>query len=319
MSHVLQHARSLLFVPATRLERLSKAFDAGADVVIVDLEDAVAPDSKDSARAALAERLPQLSAVQRARLMVRINAVGTPWHEADLALLAPWMSQGQGAVMLPKAEEPLALRKVAARLRPAGRLVPLIESLAGLDQVDGLAREPHVLRLAFGHLDFQLDLGMRCAADEAELNGVRFSLVAASRRARLPAPIDGVTTDTGNAERLSSDTARARAFGFGGKLCIHPAQVAGVNQGFSASAAELDWARRVLALATEHGGQAFILDGRMVDLPVIRSAEAMLSMADGNECLEKAARASWTSLRNTVRASPGNRTKLSSAETSLAC
>lgn len=277
MSRTLSHARSFLFVPATRLDRLAKAFDAGADAVIVDLEDAVAPDSKDAARAALAERLPQLDASQRARLLVRINAVGTPWHEADLALLAPWMAQGQGAVMLPKAEDPLALRRVAARLRPAGRVVPLIESLAGLDQADALAREAQVLRLAFGHLDFQLDLGMRCTPEEPELNGVRFSLVATSRRARLPAPIDGVTTDTGNAERLAIDTARARAFGFGGKLCIHPAQVAGVNQGLSPSAVELDWARRVLVQAAQHGGQAFSLDGRMVDLPVIRSAEAMVA------------------------------------------
>ncbi len=181
--------------------------------------------------------------------------------------------------MLPKSEDPLALRSVAGRLQPAGRVVPLIESLAGLDQTDALAREPQVLRLAFGHLDFQLDLGMRCTPEEPELAFARNALVAASRRARLPAPIDGVTTDTGNAERLLADTTRARAFGFGGKLCIHPAQVAGVNQAFSPSAAELDWARRVLALADQHGGQAFSLDGRMVDLPVIRSAEAMLRAA----------------------------------------
>ncbi len=278
MSRALAHARSLLFVPATRLERLAKAFDAGADAVIVDLEDAVAPDSKDDARAALAAHLPRLDAGQRARLLVRINAVGTAWHEADLALVGQWMAQGQGALMLPKAEDPLALRKVAARLHPAGQVVPLIESLAGLDNADALAREAGVLRLAFGHLDFQLDLGMRCTPDETELNSVRLSLVAASRRARLPAPIDGVTTDTGNAVRLAADTLRARAFGFGGKLCIHPVQVAGVNQGFSPSAAEQDWARRVLDLAAQHGGQAFSLDGRMVDLPVIRSAEAILGM-----------------------------------------
>lgn len=278
MSRALSQARSLLFVPATRLERLVKAFDAGADAVIVDLEDAVAPDSKNSARTALTEHLPRLNDAQRERLMVRINAVGTPWHEADLAQMGTWMADGKGALMLPKAEDPLALRKVAARLRPAGRVVPLIESLAGLDQADALAREAQVLRLAFGHLDFQLDLGMRCSQDEVELNSVRFSLVTASRRAHLPAPIDGVTTDTGNFEQLEADTLRARAFGFGGKLCIHPTQVARVNQGFAPSTTELAWARRVLDLAAQHGGQAFSLDGRMVDLPVIRSAELILSV-----------------------------------------
>lgn len=273
MSHAVQHARSLLFVPATRLERLGKAFDVGADAVIVDLEDAVAPDAKDGARAALAERLLSLEAAQRARLLVRINAVGTPWHETDLAQMAP---HGLGAVMLPKSESPQALRAVAARLGPGGRVVALIESLVGLDQIDALAREPQVLRLAFGHLDFQLDIGMRCTPEEPELAWARNALVAASRRARLPAPIDGVTTDIGKAERLLVDAKRARAFGFGGKLCIHPTQVEGVNQAFSPSAAELDWARRVLAGATEHGGQVFSLDGRMVDLPVIRSAEAIV-------------------------------------------
>lgn len=288
MSRTLQHARSFLFVPATRLERLSKAFEAGADAVIVDLEDAVASDSKDSSRAALDERLPQLNTSQLASLLVRINAVGTPWHREDVLLAASWSAKGLGAVMCPKSEAPCELRGVIARLGPMGRVVPLIESLEGLDHVDALAREPRVLRLAFGHLDFQLDMGMRCSLEEAELNGVRLSLVAASRRARLFAPIDGVTTDTGDAERLATDTQRARAFGFGGKLCIHPVQVAGVNRGFSPSAAEMDWAQRVLAMAEQNGGQAFSLDGRMVDLPVIRSAEVMVSISGDNAQLGKA-------------------------------
>lgn len=276
MPHSLEQARSLLFVPATRIERLSKAFDAAADAVIVDLEDAVAPESKDGARAVLAERLPLLSEMQRARLLVRINAVGTPWHHEDVLLAATWSIKGLGAVMCPKSEDPRALREVAAGIGPVGRVIPLIESLEGLDRVDALAREPQVLRLAFGHLDFQLDLGMRCTPEEPELAWARSALVAASRRARLAAPIDGVTVDTDNAARLLADTTRARAFGFGGKLCIHPAQVTCVNQAFSPSAAERDWAQRVLAGVAEHGGQAFSLDGRMVDLPVIRLAEAII-------------------------------------------
>lgn len=134
-------------------------------------------------------------------------------------------------------------------------------------------------RLAFGHLDFQLDLGMRCSPDETEVSPVRFALVAASRHARLPAPIDGVTTDTADAHRLAADVQRARAFGMGGKLCIHPAQVQAVNEAFSPSAADLDWARRVVAGAESHQGAAFSLDGRMVDLPVIRLAQRTLYQA----------------------------------------
>ncbi|WP_433705302.1 HpcH/HpaI aldolase/citrate lyase family protein [Paraburkholderia sacchari] len=276
IASAVRHARSLLFVPATRPERFAKALDSGADCIIVDLEDAVAEGSKDSAREQLAQHLPQLTPAQLARTMVRVNAVGTPWHEADIALLRVWAERGV-TVMCPKSEDAGALRDLAQKLGDAACIVALIESLAGLDAADALAREPQVVRLAFGHLDFQLDLGMRATAEEPELAFARNALVAASRRARLPAPIDGVTTDTGDAARLATDARRARAFGFGGKLCIHPAQVAGVNEALGHTEAEAAWARRVLEEAAKHGGEAFSLDGRMVDLPVIRAAEAIVA------------------------------------------
>ncbi|RZF29114.1 CoA ester lyase [Paraburkholderia sp. UYCP14C] len=271
------HARSLLFVPATKPERFIKALDSGADCIVIDLEDAVAEGSKDSAREQLAQHLPHLTPAQLARTVVRVNAVGTLWHASDIALLCEWVGQ-RVTVMCPKAEDADALRRVAQKLGADARVVALIESLAGLDAADALAREPQVARLAFGHLDFQLDLGMRASAEEPELAFARNALVAASRRARLPAPIDGVTTDTGNAERLAADARRARAFGFGGKLCIHPAQVAGVNEALGHTEAEQVWARRVLEEAAKHGGEAFSLDGRMVDLPVIRAAEAIVAV-----------------------------------------
>ncbi|WP_175997539.1 HpcH/HpaI aldolase/citrate lyase family protein [Burkholderia stabilis] len=275
-SSPVHHARSFLFVPATRPERIAKALDSAADCIVIDLEDAVAMDAKDAARAQLAQYLPLLTQEQRARTVVRVNAVGTPWHDADIALLRDWASQGV-VVMLPKAEDADALRRVAQQLGDAARIVALIESLAGLDAADALARDPQVARLAFGHLDFQLDLGMRASAEEPELAFARNALVAASRRARLPAPIDGVTVRTDDAERLAADARRARAFGFGGKLCIHPAQVAGVNDALGYSDDEHAWARRVIDEAGKHGGAVFSLDGRMVDLPVIRAAEAIVA------------------------------------------
>ncbi|MBB5498881.1 CoA ester lyase [Paraburkholderia sp. MM5384-R2] len=271
-----RHARSLLFVPATKPERFVKALDSGADCIIIDLEDAVAESSKNSAREQLAQHLPRMTRAQLARTVVRVNTVGTLWHEADIALLRDWTPQGV-AVMLPKAEDAGALRGVAKTLGDAARIVALIESLTGLDAADALAREPQVVRLAFGHLDFQLDLGMRATAEEPELAFARNALVAASRRARLAAPIDGVTIETSNAERLAADARRARAFGFGGKLCIHPAQVAKVNYAFGHTEAERAWARRVLDEAARRGGEAFSLDGRMVDLPVIRASEAIVA------------------------------------------
>ena len=279
MDTAITRARSFLFVPASRPERFAKALQTGADCVILDLEDAVPPDQKAAAREQLAQGLPGFSREQLGRTLVRINADGSSWHADDLRLLAEWVGKGLAGPMVPKAENPATLHAVATALGTGAQLVPLVESLEGLDAVDLLARAPQVARLAFGHLDFQLDLGMQSGPQETELASVRFALVAASRRAQLPAPVDGVTTDTGNVERQLADAQRARAFGFGGKLCIHPAQVAPVNQTFSPSESEVEWARRVIEGARTHQGQAFSLDGRMVDLPVIRLAEKTLQQA----------------------------------------
>ena len=279
MDGVIARARSFLFVPAHRPERFAKALACGADAGVIDLEDAVAPDQKDSARGQLAESLAGFSQEQLGRTVVRINPHGTAWHGQDLALAAVWARPGLAGVMVPKAESAASLGAVEAALGPGACLLPLIESLAGLDSVDAIARTPQVARLVFGHLDFQLDLGMQSGPDQAELTAVRFALQAATRRAALAPVVDGVTTDTANTPLLQADLARARALGFGAKLCIHPAQVAVVHQAFTPSPAELDWARRVLAGAQAHGGAAFSLDGRMVDLPVIRVAQRILQSA----------------------------------------
>ena len=270
-------ARSFLFVPGTRPERYAKAHASGADAIIIDLEDAVAPREKNSARDQLASAFEQLGAPERARSVVRMNANGTPWFEDDLKLLADLVGQGLRAVMLPKAESALVLQQLARALGAGCALLPLVESLAGWDGVDALAAAPQVLRLAFGHLDFQADVGMAAGADEVELAPVRLAVVLAARRAGLAASIDGVTAAIRDAERLQEDAARSRRFGFGAKMCIHPEQIALVNAAFSPSAAELDWARRVLAAVEAAGGGVVSLDGRMVDGPVVRSAQRTLA------------------------------------------
>jgi citrate lyase subunit beta / citryl-CoA lyase len=272
-------ARSFLFVPANRPERYAKALASGADEVIVDLEDAIAPGDKAAARQALLQGFAGLDAAQRGRLLVRINAVATPWYADDLAAMACLVAQGLTALMLPKAESAAALAEVAAAVGPACALLPLIESVAGLDAVDALAACPQVLRLAFGHLDFQADAGLACGADESELVPVRLALVLASRRAVLAAPVDGISPGTQDVTQLTLDAARGRRGGFGAKLCIHPAQVALVNTAFSPSAAERDWARRVVAAFAAAGGGVFSLDGRMVDAPVLRLAQRTLALA----------------------------------------
>ncbi len=262
-------ARSFLFLPADRLERLPKALASGAHALILDLEDAVAPEQKPAARAALARLWPTLAPPVRARLLLRINAATSPAHAADTQLLPEL--QGLGGVMPAKTESPADLLRLFSAF-PARRWLPLIESAEGLAQIDAIARTPGVLRLAFGHLDFQDDLGMACEAEEAELAPVRFAFVLASRRAGLAPPVDGVTTALQDTERLGTDTRRARRFGFGAKLCIHPNQVAPVNQALGPSDAERDWARRVLEAASRQGEGAFRFDGAMVDAPVLARA-----------------------------------------------
>ncbi len=275
--HPVASARSFLFVPASRPDRFRKAAESGADCVIVDLEDAVPHHEKAMARAAMDQGLQQFQPSQLARTVVRVNAEGTEWHADDLQALVTWCREGLGAVMVAKAESATSFKPARTTLGQAVNLIPLVESLAGLDALDQLTREPGVLRLAFGHLDFQLDLGMCCSVDEGELAPVRLQLVAASRRAQLQPPIDGVTTDARNVDRVRSQVSRSRALGFGAKLCIHPDQVAAVNEAFAPTPAELEWSRRVLDTQQVHGGKAFSLDGKMVDLPVIRMAQRTLN------------------------------------------
>ncbi|MFV0672230.1 HpcH/HpaI aldolase/citrate lyase family protein [Variovorax sp. tm] len=276
---LLSLARAFLFVPADRPERHARALATGAGGVIVDLEDAVAPERKVQAREQLDAAFAALPAEERRRLLVRINAAGTPWHDDDCAQVGALAAQGLIAgIVLPKAERAADLSRLATAAGPSAVLVPLIESAAGLAAVDELAAGPQVLRLAFGNLDFQADLGLACDADEAELVPVRLALLLASRRAGLAAPIDGVTPDWRDALRLAADTARARRGGFGAKLCIHPDQVAPVHAALGPSAQELAWARRVVAAIREAGGGVVSLDGRMVDAPVVRLAERLLAL-----------------------------------------
>jgi len=272
-------ARAFLFVPADRPERHARALATGAGGVIVDLEDAVAPERKVAAREALAASFAKLPEIDRQRLLVRINAAGTPWHEDDCVQAGALVAQGLIAgVVLPKAERAAHLSRIAEAIGPKGVLVPLIESAEGLSAVEELAAGPQVLRLAFGNLDFQADLGLACDGDEAELVPVRLALLLASRRTGLPAPIDGVTPDWRDASRLAADTARARRGGFGAKLCIHPDQVAPVHAALGPSADEVAWARRVIDAVRAAGGGVVSLDGRMVDAPVVRLAERLLAL-----------------------------------------
>jgi len=259
-------ARSLLFVPATRPERIGKALASGADIAIIDLEDAVAPEHKDAARGALA------GVAHRAA--VRINACGTPWFEADLAACH---AAQVPVILLPKAEQPAHIRQVREVLGDCA-IIAIIETAAGFENIEAVARSPGVARLAFGSLDLQAELGI----DDADqpLHYFRSRIVLASRLGDLAAPIDGVCTALDDTAALAAELTRARCFGFGAKLCIHPAQVATVQAAFGPTADQVAWAQRVVAAAGT--GAAARVDGRMVDAPVVARARDILRQAAGD-------------------------------------
>ncbi|WP_208280730.1 HpcH/HpaI aldolase/citrate lyase family protein [Massilia oculi] len=264
MSAAAPMPRSYLFVPGNRPERFDKACAAGADAVIVDLEDAVPFADKAAAREAVAAWLSPAKPV-----LVRVNGADTDWFTDDLALCRV---PGVAGVVLPKAEQAGDI----ARLRAAGAtaVLPLIESATGIDHLRAIVSARGVQRLMFGSIDFQLDLGI--PGEREELLFFRSQLVLASRLAGLAAPVDGVSTALDDADRLADDARHARQMGFGAKLCIHPKQVQAVNRCFTPGAHELAWAGRVLEAAALANGAAVALDGKMIDRPVILRAQAIV-------------------------------------------
>lgn len=259
--------RTYLFVPGDRPERFAKAMASGADAVIVDLEDAVAPAAKDRARSALSAWLD----AGHGPVVVRINDAASSGFAADLVVAA---HPGVTAIMLAKAERADDLGRVHAEA-PQAALLPLIETAQGIDRLRELASAAGVQRLVFGSIDFQLDVGID--GDDEELLLFRSQIVLASRLAGLAAPVDGVSTAIDDTEAVGAATRRALRLGFGAKLCIHPRQLAAVQAGFAPGADELAWAERVVAAAASAAGGAVAVDGRMVDRPVLLRAQALLA------------------------------------------
>ncbi len=259
--------RSYLFVPASRIDRVAKAHAAGPHAVIVDLEDAVPPADKAQARSAAAMGLAGTDPV-----LIRINGPETEWFEEDLKLCA---ALGVIGVVIPKAERPEHIRHATFRLPPRTHVLPLIETAQGYSRLTEVCGAPQVQRLVFGSIDFQLDLGI--TGEGEELLYFRSGLVLASRLAGLQPPVDGVTVEINDDEAVRQDAQRAKRLGFGGKLCIHPKQVAPVNECFRPSAQDVAWAQRVVEASATGGVVA--VDGKMVDRPVILKAEEILREA----------------------------------------
>jgi citrate lyase subunit beta/citryl-CoA lyase len=263
---------SFLFVPGDRPERFVKASRAGADVVIIDLEDAVAPGKHEIA---LAHTIAALfdGAIQA---LVRVHAIADPRHAIEReALIALSREPGSGllGLVIAKADDAGEVAALRAELPAELALIPLVESADGLLAAQAVASVEGVTRLALGAIDFSLDIG---ADPEPEyLAYARSHLVVASRAGRIAAPLDSPPLQITDLIAVEHAARRARGYGFGGSLAIHPAQLPAMRYGFAPSDREVEWARAVLIA---EGGAAQV-DGRLVDRPVTERARGILVRA----------------------------------------
>ena len=271
--------RSVLFVPAVRPDRFAKAVATGADAVCIDLEDGVSVEQKDQARdnalALLAER-----PACRAEVMLRINEPGSDLGERDLAALV-----GAGfspdSLMVPKVSGPETLTSLERRLGPALAGLPLIvqiETACGLAAVETIATaSPNVVVLFFGAVDLSAELG--CAIEWDALLYARSRVVAAAALVGVDA-MDTPFMDVSDPDQLDEEAAAVRRLGFTGKAAIHPTQVPVIQGAFSPDAAAVAWARRMVEAYEANLGGVLLIDGKLIERPVIASAQRILAIAD---------------------------------------
>jgi citrate lyase beta subunit len=281
--------RSLLFVPGAEPRKLERAREAGADTLILDLEDAVAPDKKAAARGYVAEAL-RAGGFAGAELAVRVNAPRTDDFASDLDAV---LGAGGRTLVVPKAERPDDVARVveAIRARAAGaradepdvQLLLLVESPLGIANAIAIASAAApVAALCFGHADFSLEMGLRGAdASRGITFHARCTLAIAAKACRV-APIDSVYLAVKDDAGFRADAELGLALGFEGKLCIHPRQAAIANEVYTPQAAEIEHARRVIAAAESaraEGRGVFALDGKMIDAPIVAVQRRVLERA----------------------------------------
>ena len=270
--------RSYLYVPGSDPRRIEKALASEADAVILDLEDAVAPNRKEEARNTVAE---VLRSEHEKPVFVRINAPGSVLAEEDVEAVAGLRLAG---LRLPKTESPEAVRRVAQQLENLGceaGLQCLVESALGLELAFEIARaHEKVVGMSIGEADLAADLGVR---GDAGLLYARSRLVAATRAAGLPGPVQSVYTNVRDAEGLRRSTMEGKDMGFVGRSAIHPTQIEVINEIFTPTEEEVAEAKDLLARLEESSGTgtgAFALeDGRFVDEAVVGSARLTLALA----------------------------------------
>lgn len=279
--------RSLLYVPGSSPRFLERAHERGADAIIIDLEDAVAANEKDAARAALARTVPMVGR-GGALVVVRIN---THDETAMLADASAACEAGAGALYIPKVSSPDILHKLDGHLqpletaanRPPMRFAPLIEDPAGLLNAASIAAGPRVFALSAGGEDLATSMGAQPTPEVLRMPKLMIHY-AAKAAGVLSFGLLRSTADYADKTTLSAAISEAKDFGFDGATCIHPSVVPLLNEGFSPSEEELDRARRLIAAAdaaAQAGIGAFTFEGKFVDLPIVTRARALLARSPG--------------------------------------
>ena len=280
--------RSLIFVPGNRANMLERALAFPADIIMVDLEDSVPPAEKAAARQLAAEWIPRLHQAGR-RVMARVNALDTGLTGEELAALISPQLYG---VSVGKTNSAADLRQIEGLITPwehaAGldygqvKLIPWIESARAVVKVNEIAAILfRTVALAFGAEDYTNDMGIPRTEDGAEVYLPRATIAIAARAAGIAA-LDGPYVAFRNPEGLARDAAVARQMGYNGKFAIHPAQIDAINAAFSPGPEEIAYARRVVAAwqeAEAAGRGSLALDGKMVDVPVVKRAQNLLARA----------------------------------------
>ena len=280
--------RTYLFAPGNHPRRVGKAFQLAADAVILDLEDAVAVAEKEATRALVVEALKSPNRGGKAGY-VRVNAWDTDFCFRDIpAVVGPWLT----GIVLPKVEDPAQLiaadwmlanlEREQGLARGTVDLLPIIETGKGVANLNAITgAKTRVKRLSFGAGDYTKDMRMRWTLPEAEIDHARAEVVLASRNAGLEPPIDTVWIHIKDIDGLTRSAERVRDMGFQGKLCIHPDQIGPVNAVFTPTAAEVEFAEKVVAAfdAAEKQGLASIqLDGYFIDYPIVDQARRTLEL-----------------------------------------
>ncbi|MBJ6122159.1 CoA ester lyase [Sphingomonas sp. BT553] len=272
--------RSALFLPASNPRAIAKARTLPCDVVILDLEDAVAPDMKDDARARAVAAVAEGGFGDR-ELVIRVNAAGTPWHADDLAALA---STAIDAILLPKVDDAAAVSAARDRLgHDAPALWAMIESARGVLNLPAIAAgaaDARLTALVAGTNDLAIDLRCRPGPDRAPLLPALARIVIAARAAEMTA-LDGVLNAIDQPDRLAAECDQGRAWGFDGKTLIHPAQIDAANAAFGPSPDDIAWATRVIAAFADpvyDGRGAIRLDGAMVERLHLAEAERIMAL-----------------------------------------